>query len=360
MRPGAKMVAVAAVVVIVAGVALYSTGSTSRDVSRTDGAARLMTGSAGAPKASSELVLSIAPGAKRTSTVVQPKVPLTPLMQAFAKRRDYKTLYDRAKSAPDKSGEDYYLMAEVLERCAKVTDRKSGTTHFKMGAPGSRERFVASLPPGAPNRDKRIAAFDAFNVDACAGLEGLETTEAELRSLLEKGAAAGDAKSQALLLAHELRDQRRDAKGEIDWKKPISITDAQIETFKRVLSSGDPRALVDVMDVLQMDANFHLRAPDQSAIESSSLYYAATLAACELGYPCGPDAFPVLTACAMVGQCDAADYRDYLLYYQMAPGSSQQVIQYQTQLLRLVREGDWSFFTVVRGPSPMFAAFPRP
>jgi hypothetical protein len=210
-----------------------------------------------------------------------------------------------------------------------------------------------------PNRDKRIAAYEKSFRNPCGDFSGIETTEKALREMMARAAAAGDAKAQTRLLNLELDDTRRGADGEVDWSKPTSMTDEQIERFKRIVASGDPRALVDVTSLIMFNSNVHLRGPDEAPIDNQLLYYGATLAACELGYPCGPDS-PYLTGgCAFQGRCDSTDYRDYLLFYELAPGNAQLAMQYQTQLLRVIRDGDWSYFTFHRGPSPIAAIIRR-
>jgi len=309
-----------------------------------------------AGKASSDIVLSIAPGLKRAPAPQDSRV--SPLIREVRTARDLKPIYDRLKALPNPSPEEAYVLATMLEACAKVTDRK-GKPNEPLNFEESKARFVASLSPKAPNRDKRIAAFDAALRGGCAGFEGVETTEQGIRDLLAHAAAGGDPKAQARLLAKEVEDARRDAKGEIDWNRPVSISDDQIERFKRIVASGDPRALVDVIGAIGWNADVHLRGPDEAPINNQLLYYASTLAACELGYPCGTESATVAGACAFNGQCDSADYRDYLLFYELAPGNAQLVMQYQAQLLRVIREGDWSYFTFQRGPAPITAIVSR-
>ena len=64
-------------------------------------------------------------------------------------------------------------------------------------------------------------------------------------------------------------------------------------------------------------------------------------------------------ACALEGTCDAADVRDYILFYGLTPATSQLAIQYQARLMDVIRAGDWSYFTIVRGPGPNIAPFVR-
>ncbi len=311
-------------------------------------------------RSSSESVLTIAPGLKRTSAVPSLPSRFSPLMQEARTVKSYKGLYDRIRANPSPTAEESYLLAVILQTCANVTDRKANDPNRGKPGEGAKERFAAALSPKAPNREKRIAAFESTMRNPCVGLEGLETTEKEIVLEMERAAAAGDAKAQAFLLTRELREARRNAKGGIDYSQLVTVSDAQIDTFRKIVASGDPRALVDVISVFNWNASVHLRGPDEAPIDMMSLYYAATLTACDLGYPCGPDSTYLAASCAQQGQCDAADYRDYLLFYQLAPGNAQTVMQYQAQLSRVIRDGDWSFFTFQPGPTPVVAAMQPP
>jgi len=131
--------------------------------------------------------------------------------------------------------------------------------------------------------------------------------------------------------------------------------------MKGIVASGDPRALIDVVSLMTFgNASFHLRDPGEAPIDPQLLSSASRLVACELGYPCGPDSPDLASACAFNDFCDAADYRDYVLFYELSPGAAQRTIQYQAQLMRVVRDGDWSYFTFQRGPGPDTAAYVRP
>ena len=313
---------------------------------------------ASSSKNSSDIVLSIVPGAKREAAVVPVLGKVSPLISEIRTARDYKPIFDRLRALGTPTAEERYVLATMLARCAKVTDRKEQPSPYKVDTE-SKERFAASLSPKAPNRDKRLAAFDLAMRDNCAGFEGIAATEQEIRELIKRAAAEGDPKAQASELTREVDDARRNEKGEVDYMKIAAISDDQIERFKRIVGSGDARALVDVIQVFGWNANVHLRGPDDAPIDSMTLYYAATLAACDLGYPCGPDSPIVAGGCAFQGQCDSADYRDYVLFYQLPPGNAQLVTQYQQQLLRVIRDGDWSYFTFQRGPSPNAVIFRR-
>lgn len=312
-------------------------------------------------KASSETVLSIAPGMRRAPGAAANKSRMTLLMTEFVASHDDKAIYERLKKLPNPTAEELYVMAAILERCADITDQKWRTSQrWHLGGAEAKSRFEASLSAKVPNREKRLAAFDVINYDECAGFDNLKVTEKEVRAIHERAAAAGDPKSRAAMLKYQFDDQRRDAKGQVDWSKPIEVSDAQLQEWKQIVASGDPRAVMDAVQQLGMFANSaHLRDPDEQPVEMVSMWLASMLVACDLGRDCGANSRYLMQGCAMDGHCDAADLRDYLFFYAAAPGSSQRVDEYRYRLLGVIDRGDWSFFNFVRGPAPAMAGYDR-
>jgi hypothetical protein len=286
-------------------------------------------------------------------------------MQEFIDSHNDKQIYDRLKASTNPTGEDLWVMARILERCGKITDSKFPNQHRwgeTLGTPQARERFAASLSPRAPDREKRIAAFDVMNFDPCKEFGELKITQKELRAAYERAAEAGDPKGRIALLEYQLKDQIRDEKGDMDWTKPRIISDAQLDTWRQAVASGDPRAVMDAVSLIMSSnlGNAHLRGPDEAPIDGWSFSLAAMLASCELGRDCSRNAQYLQQSCALEGACDAADLRDYLLFYASSPSRSQLVVQYEQQLMRVIRDGDWSFFTFAPGPAPGQAPFQRP
>jgi len=229
---------------------------------------------------------------------------------------------------------------------------------WHLGGKESRARFEQSLSSKLPNRQQRLAAFEKINYDECAGLESMQVNEGTIRAMHERAAELGDPKSRAAVLKYQLEDQRRDAKGETDWSRPVNISDRQIEQWKDILQSGDPRAVVDAVQALGgFLSNRHLRDPNEVPIDFYALYLASTLVSCDLGRDCGPNTRYLLHGCALEGACDASDYRDYVFFYSAAPGSSQRIDEYRSHLLNAIDRGDWSFFTFAPGPAPSLAGF---
>jgi hypothetical protein len=323
-------------------------------------AARAVQERYGGVRLPSDAVLAIAPGGGAAHAPAATS-KLTPVMQEYARAKGYKALHDRLAQSSARTPEENWLLAEILERCAKVREHEAQRgPRWSLGGAQSKEKYLASLSPKDPNRERRIAAFDQLNVDPCAGLTDLEVSEKDIRSLYAQGAAAGDPKSRVALVQHDLQDSTKDADGKSRQDvTAVTISEAQFATVKDAATSGDPYALLAAARILGGPMqNLSLRAGEaELPVDFTAFYGAATLTACDAGYPCGPDSRQLVSACALQGQCGAGDYREYLYYYRNSPNSSQLIGEYQAGLARAIRDGDWSYFTFHRGPSSSFAPY---
>lgn len=268
------------------------------------------------------------------------------LHKEYLTAKQLKPLYDRLKASPEaQTPEGWYLLYEMLRRCATVTE---GNVRRPFTRPvPKRDEFLASLPANDPQRDKRIAAFDDMEADRCAGFEGVTVTKAELDKLLGDAVNAGDPKARAVAVEQELVQSGRRL-----WNATLS--DAQIETLRQVLGSRDPGAMVIAGRLLSNtwhDLTVRI-GPEGEMVEPRAFVNAWQILACDYGYPCGADNSRVLAECALQGHCQAASLQDYLFYYGGSPHDSQLVSQYQAILRNAVESGDWSQVSVVRGPRP--------
>jgi hypothetical protein len=116
--------------------------------------------------------------------------PAPTLFNEYLRAKSYKAIYDRlANSAEGQTAEGRLVLYEILRQCATITEgRRPG---FKPNPP-KRDEFVNSLPATDPQREQRIAAFDQYATDYCAGFEGVSMRQADLMKLLDDAAAAGD------------------------------------------------------------------------------------------------------------------------------------------------------------------------
>ena len=304
-----------------------------------------------------EVVLAIKPGTARAADQrpTAPAFALSPVMQELRDAKSLKALHDRLSTAAARTPEEAYVLAEILNRCAKVTDRVRDTRRPPDEAIRARERFLATISEKDSNRPARIAAYDAAYVDRCVGIETV-TTESAIRDLLKQAADAGDAKARARLVEKDLwaqRASREDAATSRMTSGP-NISDEQIATLRQAVESRDVGAFMVAGRVFSSTlGDLTVRAgPDERTVDSRVLQDAWLLAACELGMACGRDNGRLLYACSMNGECGAADLREYLFFYAHSPQQSQLVSEYAAALTRAARTGDWSYFTLHRGAPP--------
>jgi hypothetical protein len=308
---------------------------------------------------SSEAVLSLAPGVRRmAATPVDNR--LTPLMREFIASRDDKALYERLRVLSKPGGEELYVMGAILERCGKIAGRKDAFNgkRWHLGGDDARARFAnyASVSAKDPARDKRIAAFERSHAPACEGFGDVGSTDAEIRALLQKAAAAGDPKARAWLLEREIMAPFTTPDGGVSLGRRgpgdmPTITDAQYAALREAIASNDPYVLMTAGRLLASTKNdFAIQAgPDQRPIDPRAFFDAWNLAACDAGADCGPNHATLLGGCAILGNCDAHDLREHLFFYSHSPQQSQLIAAYQSQIANAIRTGDWSYFTVVRG-----------
>jgi len=164
-------------------------------------------------------VLSIDPRGAGARGGAVPHAPRTGLWNDYVGARSYKAIYDRLNGSPEgETPEGKYVLYDILRKCATVTERTTRQPIIRT-AEQRRDQFVASIPANDPQRDKRIAAFEEVALNRCAGLEGLQITQASLNAMLSAAAAGGDAKAQALTLEQSLWSARR-AEGR--WRSDVA------------------------------------------------------------------------------------------------------------------------------------------
>ena len=354
-----SVVVLGLIVAVMAGVMLVRGG---REL-RPDAAADIerehaLQGRPGA-RLAADAVLAISPRVGSPRPDAAPAAPkLSPAMQEYTAAKAYKPIYERLKAAASRSPEETWVLAKIVDDCAAVAGRDAPSTR-RPGGEEAVARFAATLSPKDPLRDKRIAAFRAMSNDRCEGLRDVKATEQDIHDLLAEAAAAGDPKAAADLVQKDIFARFKDSNGKFSFATPVMVSDAEVETIKRAMESGDPEAMMGASRALMLPiANLSLRVgPDEQPIDVAAWFGATHLMACDLGANCGPDSRELLNACALQGHCDATNLREYMYYYGMSPAASQQIAQYQAYLAQAVRNRDWSAITFFRGPRPSVATF---
>jgi len=270
------------------------------------------------------------------------------LFNEYLQARQYRAIYDRLRaSAEGETAEGRLVLYEILRNCANITEARRYTYRPPQA---KREEFMAGLPVGDVQRDRRIAAYDEFTANRCQGFDGITISQSDLDRVLRDAAAAGDPRARAMAIEQELWQSRR-AQG----RDATTLTDAHIEDLKQAASTRDPEAIRVAGRVLSNTwADFALRVgPEQQPLEQRAFMNAWLVLACEYGQPCGADTPRMLQACAFQGHCNAQSFPDYLSYYSSSPHDSQLLVQYRALLRHAIETGDWSQLSVIRGlPTP--------
>jgi hypothetical protein len=297
-------------------------------------------------KLAASSVLAIDPRAPTPKAALHGRPTLT---REFLAAKQYRALYDRLKSSPEgTTAEGAYVLYEIANRCATITDRPVRRNFGNAAKPldQRRDEFLAALQPTDPLREKRVAAFEEVNTNRCLGFEGVSMTQADLGKMLADAVSLGDPKAKALAIEQEVTAARRGR-----WDSG-TLSESQIEGLKQAIGTRDPAAMVLAGRLLSTGYNdLTMRVgPDGQVAEPRAMYNAWQILACDYGYPCGETNDRVLQACAYQSHCDASSLPDYLHYYGSSPHDSQLIAQYQNILRTAIETGDWSQLNLVRGP----------
>ena len=289
-------------------------------------------------------------GAARTPAAAPPT-----LFGEYLKSKDKRALYDRLEGSPEgQTAEGRFVRYQLLRDCAKVSDDKSYRFTGWRPGPATREEFVNGIAMTDPNRDRRIAAYDAFQVDRCGTLSDVNIAYPDLMALLQGAAAAGDPRARAVSVEQQLWESRRANGGSWIRDGGVTVTDAQFDALRQAASTRDPEAIRVTGRVLSNSwSDYALRiGPEQEPVDPRPFVNAWLVLACEYGAPCGTDSPRMLQACALQGHCDAMNFPDYVYYYGSTPYDSQLLTQYRQILRQGIETGNWNQLTVVRGQPP--------
>ena len=358
-----KTIVVALAVAVVAiGLAVYLRGNEDTPAVRAPGEppAKRAVADPGGPGG----VMAVpAPAAMPKPPPAKPGGRMSTLMADVTRGRNYKEILDRLRAAQERTPEENYALAEILARCAKGAEAAGAGFGYRprLGGTDRRQQLATAISDKDPDRDRRLAAFDAINVDPCTGLENLQATAKEVRELVAIAAAAGDPKARAYQVQSEIFEQMRGPRTPGEGPRTMRISDAQLDTLRDVMRSSDPGGVVMAARIFTMPlGDLSIRTgPGEGTLDNSAFSTAAQLVACDLGDACGADSPRMLEACALYGNCNAADLREHIFYYGSSAASAQNANLYYTELQR-ARSGDWSYFNFNRGPAPRVVTTQRP
>ena len=159
----------------------------------------------------------------------------------------------------------------------------------------------------------------------CRGLERNSIDPREILALLEKAAEHGEPHARARMLGFR------------DVAAPKSEV---IPELPDLLATGDPQVVRDVGAFLTR-GEVSVRYGEEE-VDAPVAAIAWELAACDLGYPCGPMSRIVLTACAYRGYCDEYFYDDAIAHDE-GPHRMARAQRLRSELVLALRRQDWSW-----------------
>ena len=168
-------------------------------------------------------------------------------------------------------------------------------------------------------------AAEAALAAPCRGFEGHAIDPREVLALLQGAARQGEPHARARLLL--LRDVAA-PKAEV------------IAEIPALLASRDAAIVRDVGAFLSRgEVSWRYGGV---AIDAETAAIAWELAACDLGYPCGPASRLVLAQCAFAGYCEAYRY-DEAIARQELPERMAEAQRLRVNLLRALQRYDWEW-----------------
>ena len=354
----ARVLAMALAVTMLIGVVLLRGGVSDR-MPKPDAAEARKEGTVTVTRRHSpDVVLAIKPGVASSSRTA-PLVPkVSPLMEQYNGKRDWKGIYERGSKSPSATPEERYLAAQIADDCRHRPGLDAATVDKEFAA--SRERVLQGISPKDPMRDKRIAATDTMfrRTGACRELHELRITREEARALMVKAAEAGDPRARARLVELDMWAPILGPDGNLRFGVPgapmmPSMSEAQLATVRESLASGDPTVITIAGRILSNSiADLQIRAgPDEATVDLRVFRDAWMLAACDAGRDCGPGHEHMVSGCMSFGNCEARDLREYYFFYDHSPQMSQRVAEYHARISSAIRTGDWSWFRFHRGPN---------
>jgi hypothetical protein len=255
-------------------------------------------------------------------------IRISPIAAEFRSTRDLRAFADGLGArAGTLSGDERYFLAKALEECQFATSVNEDLAAYSAK---QKSQFLASLPAGDPNNEKRIAAYEAVdNTARCLGFQGSKISARDIDALYRAAAQQGDPRAQARIITAEL--SKNLGKSQSD-NSPA--TPAQMEDFNRLiglLESRDPEALLYVGQFLAQNAVAqNLRVGTNGEVPEPSAFLGAfSLVACDMGPDCVQLNREPQMACAYGGYCNAQNFEELYQNFLASPWAYAQALRYR-------------------------------
>jgi hypothetical protein len=226
--------------------------------------------------------------------------------ERFLHAADFRGFVERHRHALD-DPETAYFVSQALEECALT-----------------RVATEEADPTQAAERWAQLAAADAL-VAPCRGFDGRVIDPREIVTLLAGAADRGEARAAARMLLFR------------DIAAPKSDVAAKL---RALLATRDPGVVRDVGAFLSRGESAWWYGEREFPVAAAAIAW--ELAACDLGYACGPASRIVLLQCAFDSRCEGGHYEDTLARYEPADlmADAQRL---RAGILRALREYDWNW-----------------
>lgn len=273
-----------------------------------------------APEGNTRTDLAAARIPARNVALVSALLPAFPAYSAFPafpaldEGDNLRVYVERARSYLDDPRTMYYV-SQALEEC------------YAWGAEPDADEIYAGVDVISRvdlREAKRSWAAQALAAP-CRGLERYSIDPREILALLEGAAQHGEPHARAHMLIF------RDVAAPKSDVMPI---------LPDLLATGDPQVVRDVGAFLTR-GEVSMRYGEEE-VDAPVAAIAWELAACDMGYPCGPMSRIVLTVCAYRGYCDDYLY-DNAIAHDESPGAMAQAQRLRSDLVHALRRQDWSW-----------------
>ncbi len=267
-------------------------------------------------------------------------IKTTPVALEFRNARDLRAFADAlAARSGSLTGDERYHLAKALEECQFATSINEDLAAYSAK---QKKQFLASLPSGDPQNEKRIAAYEAVdNTARCLGFQGSKVSPKDIDALYRAAAQQGDPRAQARIITAELGKNVGKA---LDNTQP---TRGQVDDFNLLiglLESRDPEALLYVGQFLAQNAvaNNLRVGPNGEVPEASAFLGAFSLVACDVGQDCTSLHRDLQQACAYGGYCNAQGFEELYQNFLASPWAYALALRYRGMIHTALRDRNWS------------------
>jgi len=243
--------------------------------------------------------------------------PSFPAFPAFDEGDNLRAYVERARPYLDDPRTMYYV-SQALEEC------------YSWGAEPDDDEIYAGVDviSRVDLREAKRSWAAQVLAAPCRGLERHSIDPREIVALLKAAAEQGEPHARAhMLIFHEVAAPKYEL----------------IRTLPDLLATGDPQVVRDVGTFLTRgEVSLSYGGDDFDAPVAAIAW---ELAACDMGYPCGPMSRIVLTACAYRGYCDEYFYDDAIARDE-DPDLMARAQRLRGDLVSALRRQDWSWLGV--------------